>query len=60
MHGRDYVKPDDVKKLATPVLAHRLVISAQSRLRGQSAEHIVDSVIMSIPVPTEQLSHEGR
>jgi MoxR-like ATPase len=60
MHGRNYVKPDDVKKLAIPVLAHRLVISAQSRLRGQSDEHIVESVVASTPVPTEQLIHEGR
>jgi MoxR-like ATPase len=60
MHGRDYVKPDDVKKLAVPVLAHRLVISAQSRLRGQTGEHIVESVVASVPVPTEQLIHEGR
>ncbi len=38
MAGREYVKPDDVKALAPAVLAHRLVTTAQSRLRGQDAE----------------------
>ncbi len=60
MRGREYVKPDDVKKLATAVLAHRLVLSPQSRLRGQSADDIVESVVGSTPVPTEQLRNEGR
>ena len=60
MHGRDYVKPDDVKKLAVPVLAHRLLITEQSRLRGQDAEHIVEGVVGNTPVPVEQLRNEGR
>ncbi|MGO8946601.1 MAG: AAA family ATPase [Ktedonobacterales bacterium] len=60
MHGRDYVKPDDVKQLAVPVLAHRLIITAQSRLRGQDAEHVVESVVGSTAVPVEQLRSEGR
>lgn len=60
MHGRDYVKPDDVKKLAVPVLAHRLLITEQSRLRGQDSEHIVESVVSNTPVPAEQLRTERR
>jgi MoxR-like ATPase len=60
MNGRDYVKPDDVKKLAVPVLAHRLLITAQSRLRGQDAEQIVTSIVGNTPVPVEQLRNEGR
>jgi MoxR-like ATPase len=60
LRGREYVKPDDVKKLAIPVLAHRLVLSPQSRLRGQRGEDLIESVVGSTPVPTEQLRNEGR
>jgi MoxR-like ATPase len=60
MHGRDYVKPDDVKKLSVPVLAHRLLITSQSRLRGQDAEQIVTGIVGNTPVPVEQLRNEGR
>src|SRR5438552_3779788 len=37
MHGREYVIPDDVKDLAVPVLAHRLIASLEARLRGRDA-----------------------
>ena len=60
MAGRDYVKPDDVKVLAVPVLAHRLVTTAQSRLRGQDAEQIITDVLKSTPVPVENIGVEGR
>jgi|SRR5579871_1314639 MoxR-like ATPase len=60
MRGRDYVKPDDVKRLAVPVLAHRIIVTAQSRLRGQDAEQIIESVVGKVPVPVEQLRGEGR
>ncbi|MBI4496299.1 MAG: MoxR family ATPase [Chloroflexi bacterium] len=51
--GRDYVLPDDVKALAVPVLAHRMLLSAQTRLRGRSTEAIVDEVLHTVPVPVE-------
>lgn len=54
MDGRPYVKPDDVKLLAAPVLAHRLALSAQTRLRGQASEAIVREVIERTPVPVEE------
>ena len=60
MAGRDFVKPDDVKTLAAPVLAHRLLVSAQSRLRGQDAEQIVEDVVRQTLVPVEDLRVEGR
>ena len=49
--GRDYVLPDDVQRLAVPVLSHRLTLSAQSRLRGRDAETLVREVIEELPVP---------
>ena len=55
MQGRTYVKPDDVKRLVLPVLAHRLLMTAQTRLRGQSAESILQSIVDRTPVPVEDL-----
>src|ERR1700716_1034197 len=49
--GRGYVLPDDVKRLAPAVLTHRLITSAQSRLRGKGATDILNEVIASVPVP---------
>jgi MoxR-like ATPase len=53
LQGRDYVLPDDVKSLAVPVLAHRLVIKTEARLRGHSAENIIEGILDTVPVPTE-------
>ncbi|HEX7593577.1 MAG TPA: AAA family ATPase, partial [Anaerolineae bacterium] len=52
--GRDFVLPDDVKYLTPFVLTHRLIISAQTRLRGRTAEQILKDVVNSVPVPVEQ------
>src|SRR5262249_15503763 len=60
LQGRAYVKPDDVKRLAVPVLAHRLVVTAQTRLRGQGAEQIVQAVVDRTPVPVEDIGDERR
>jgi MoxR-like ATPase len=49
--GRDYVLPDDVKALATPVLAHRLLLSPQAQSRGRTQEDLVGELISSVPVP---------
>ena len=51
INGRTYVNPEDVKKLVTPVLAHRLLLSTNSRLRGRSSEEVIDEVLQTIPVP---------
>jgi MoxR-like ATPase len=53
LDGRDFALPDDVKALAAPVLAHRLVLSAEARLRGQSAEALVALVLDGVEVPVE-------
>ncbi len=54
LRGRDFVLPDDVKYLAPFVLTHRLIISAQTRLRGRDVKQIIQQVIESVPVPVEQ------
>jgi len=49
--GRAFVLPDDVKELVKPVLSHRLILKNQYRLRGQSQEAVLDSVLSQVPVP---------
>jgi MoxR-like ATPase len=49
--GRDYVLPDDVKAIAAPVLAHRLILAPEARSAGLTAEEIVGEAIEQTPVP---------
>ncbi len=51
--GRDYVLPDDVKHLAGPVLAHRLLLDPQARARGTPATRIVGDIMSSVPAPVD-------
>ncbi len=53
LQGRGYVLPDDVKRLAFPVLTHRVIVSAQARLRGRAAADVVTEIVDSVPVPVE-------
>jgi MoxR-like ATPase len=51
MQGRDYVTPDDVKALAKPVLAHRMILETKTRYSGETADSIMEEHLNSIPVP---------
>jgi MoxR-like ATPase len=51
IRGRAYVLPDDIKVLVQPVLAHRLILKEEERLRGGSPEHILDAIVKRVPVP---------
>lgn len=51
LRQRDYVLPDDIKHLALPVLAHRLILHEEVRLQGRSQEQVVEEIIGTIPVP---------
>ena len=53
LHGRDYVLPDDVKKVAPPVLCHRLMISPQAQMRGRTAQELVGDLVTRVTVPVE-------
>ena len=52
LRGREYTLPDDVKLLAVPVLAHRLILNEQNRLRGESAKDVLEAIIEQLPVPS--------
>jgi MoxR-like ATPase len=52
IRGRSFVQPDDVKRVAGPVLTHRLILRPESRLRKLTAEHVLDELVAEIAVPT--------
>lgn len=51
IQGRDYIIPDDIKALAEPALAHRLIVSPAARLKNVDARAVVDELIHSVAVP---------
>lgn len=54
VRGRGFVIPDDVQALIVPTLAHRLILSSQSRLHGKGVPDVLQSVIEQVPVPVEE------
>ena len=51
LQGREYVVPDDIQRLAVPVLAHRLIVRPEARLSGMAADRVVKSILNSVDVP---------
>ncbi|HUW08809.1 MAG TPA: MoxR family ATPase [Anaerolineae bacterium] len=49
--GREYVIPDDIKVLAEPALAHRLIISPSARIKSVDPRAVIEEVVNSVPVP---------
>ena len=54
LDGRDFVTPDDVKAMAEPVLAHRLILTSGARLRGINPEQVISGILNTLPVPIER------
>ena len=54
LFGRDYVLPDDIRRMALPVLSHRLVLKPEARMKGASAEQIVQELVAHLPVPVKR------
>jgi MoxR-like ATPase len=51
MVGRDYVLPDDIKALAVPTLAHRVILGPGARLRDLSQQQIIEEILLGVVVP---------
>ncbi|WP_439381913.1 AAA family ATPase [Amycolatopsis lexingtonensis] len=51
--GREFVTADDVKSVAVPVLAHRLLLTSEARFQKRTAEAIVAEILDGVPVPRE-------
>ncbi|KZB87141.1 AAA family ATPase [Amycolatopsis regifaucium] len=56
--GRQFVTPDDIKEVAVPVLAHRLVLTAEAELNQRGPADIVAEVLAAVPAPA--MNHAGR
>ena len=52
LSGRDYVLPDDIRRMALPVLSHRLILTPEARMKGVSAQQVLSQLIETVPVPT--------
>jgi MoxR-like ATPase len=51
MRGRGYVIPDDVKLLAKPTLAHRIIVTPAARVRAITSTAILEEILQTVPVP---------
>ena len=51
MQGRDYVTPDDIRALAIPVLAHRIVPDTKAKYAGQRNDQVIQEAMEKTPVP---------
>jgi len=50
-HSRDFVIPDDVKEVAAPALVHRMIMKAESWVKGVDPRLVVDEILKAVPVP---------
>ena len=53
LSGRDFVKPDDVKQIALPVLSHRLVLTTEARLKKKDAAQLLNELLLKVKIPVE-------
>ncbi|MDT0309169.1 MoxR family ATPase [Streptomyces sp. DSM 44917] len=58
--GRGYVLPDDIQQLAVPVLAHRLLPTAQAQVHRYASEHVVTDILRRTPVPDPYAAQRPR
>ena len=49
--GRDYVVPDDIKPLALPVLAHRLILAPEAQMVGRDTADVLTELLEAVPIP---------
>ena len=49
--GRDFVTPDDIKEMATPVLRHRIILTPEKEMEGITADELIENILRTIEVP---------
>ena len=52
IEGREFVIPEDVREMAVPVIAHRMVAEAQARFAGLTTAGIVEEILTKVPSPS--------
>ncbi|MAH17787.1 MAG: magnesium chelatase [Euryarchaeota archaeon] len=58
LSGRDYVVPDDVKRSVIPVLAHRIILKPEARIRGVKPEQVLAELLTAVDVPAVKVEDE--
>ncbi|GAB2544979.1 AAA family ATPase [Gracilibacillus alcaliphilus] len=53
LQGRTYVIPDDIKRMAKPVLGHRIVLAKRIGVKQEETDQVLESILAKVPVPTE-------
>ncbi len=51
IQGRDYIIPDDIKKITLPVMRHRIILSPEMALEGMSIEHLLKNILDKVDAP---------
>ncbi|WP_336646178.1 AAA family ATPase [Microbacterium sp. USHLN186] len=59
LDGRDFLRPDDVKRVAVPVLAHRLTLTPQAWAQGVDPADVVRQIVGAVPVPPSVAAGRG-
>ena len=54
LNGRDYVLPDDIKRLSIYTLRHRIILKPEPRIKGVQTEEIISQILEEVEVPTTQ------
>ena len=60
LRGREYVLPDDIKNLAVHVLAHRVILKEEERLRGETPVRFLEEILKQIPVPLDTVTRDAE
>ena len=47
--------PDDIKELAIPVMAHRLILNAEAQFSGVNVERVIDDLLASVQAPADRV-----
>jgi MoxR-like ATPase len=58
--GRDYVIPDDVQYLLSPVLGHRLLLTAEAHVGGRTVADVITRIVRTVPIPAGATEHMAR
>jgi MoxR-like ATPase len=51
IQGRPYVIPDDIKALAEPTLAHRIIVTPSARIKNVDSRTVIFEILRALPVP---------
>ena len=53
LDGRDFILPEDVQHMVLPVIAHRLVLNPEARMKGIAAEDVLMNILKNVTVPVK-------